>query len=1059
MGIEPTKDEKSIIAAYRGRLKSVNPEDHPEEFKQLREAYEEALALSKQEEIWANEDNEDSKANGPVFDWLKRVEQIYNDFSSRVNVKYWKELFQDETYVALDLRAEAEDALLRYLMSHWYLPQTVWQNISDVLDVRGRVDELSEIYSREFIEQAIIAGAVNQSLLPYDLFTPGVNGEECDHFINLWRKSLYTNDKEELASIIEELKNVKETHPYEHVLNFRLFLYDGKTEEAENEIKGLVHDYPDDIYLQTLWINYCLDNGMEDEAANHAEGVLKLNSDNRTALIALAECSFRAERFEEAKEKLYDLLDMLGLGDPLVDQLKSKLQGWNESYIAKLELQDNLTFDETINLAWCYLQNNRNEDCIRICEDMSLDAVEDLYRYHDVLGKAYFYSEKVAEAYEHIHSITEFLKTLEDDGTEKIGKRIKKYPDFLRIEAICLRRLGRDEEAEAIIKDIERIAPENIEFILQNGVDSLNKNDYQKALESFDRILLKKPNSPNVHYLRGLALYELFRDKEAYDAVDTALKSNGSQLEYYALKLDILIREEAWEAVHEVMDFLKQNKLDELCLYQWYIANLTEKEQKNKEKAVSQYYEVAKRFEAGENLMKPADLYYRILCLDGGDPKMGLDFAKMMGLLDKGLKSNPNHMGCLLYKAWVFKKKGNLSEALDLYHKVEQYPSHGINVETCLAYTYYDANDRERAFHYFQILLERNPDDLDALLRIGYCYNSLKEYGKAEDMFKKVIELSPDSTDGYNGLRLVYECTKQYEKALEQIGILLEKDDDPDKIKFHLGRKYKLLCRLARPLEAVAALEERDRMTKNSHSYSDMFEVYIRYKMWYEAEKVIKNWKKAKNAENEWYYAKLKLAFLRGESKILRKFARQMLFKNIQRKPTTESKILCNYYEYKCKWKKANNVLRWAVYFEPESIEYLCKYVWVSYLYGNKCKAQEKAEKLLSLLNQVIPAEPEYESLHRAEKVAALAVLGREEEARRELEIIRAGRVCGKCMERFCKGADIYEIILEEISGNIERALKIAENGLKECPNEIDFLLALIRLKKKRKKLKGKTAI
>ena len=42
LGIEKTKDTSEITAAYRTRLRQVNPEDDPEGFMKLRQAYEEA---------------------------------------------------------------------------------------------------------------------------------------------------------------------------------------------------------------------------------------------------------------------------------------------------------------------------------------------------------------------------------------------------------------------------------------------------------------------------------------------------------------------------------------------------------------------------------------------------------------------------------------------------------------------------------------------------------------------------------------------------------------------------------------------------------------------------------------------------------------------------------------------------------------------------------------------------------------------------------------------------------------------------------------------------------
>ena len=54
LGIEPTADKKAITKAYRMQLMHTNPEDKPEEFKVLREAYEQALS-------WASRQQEAAK--------------------------------------------------------------------------------------------------------------------------------------------------------------------------------------------------------------------------------------------------------------------------------------------------------------------------------------------------------------------------------------------------------------------------------------------------------------------------------------------------------------------------------------------------------------------------------------------------------------------------------------------------------------------------------------------------------------------------------------------------------------------------------------------------------------------------------------------------------------------------------------------------------------------------------------------------------------------------------------------------------------------------------------
>ena len=50
LGIESTMDKEKIRSAYMSRLAVTNPEDDPEGFKRLRQAYDEAISLSDKKE-------------------------------------------------------------------------------------------------------------------------------------------------------------------------------------------------------------------------------------------------------------------------------------------------------------------------------------------------------------------------------------------------------------------------------------------------------------------------------------------------------------------------------------------------------------------------------------------------------------------------------------------------------------------------------------------------------------------------------------------------------------------------------------------------------------------------------------------------------------------------------------------------------------------------------------------------------------------------------------------------------------------------------------------------
>ena len=152
LGIEPTKDKKAITNAYRQKLRQTNPEDKPEEFKALRAAYEEALTYADRA------DTEQVRDESPVGLWMEAITALYEDLPSRIDPAPWRVLMGSDVCIGLDTRPAAEEALLKFLMEHYFLPQTVWQVLEDTFQFTTRTEELYEIWPRDFIDHAVISG-------------------------------------------------------------------------------------------------------------------------------------------------------------------------------------------------------------------------------------------------------------------------------------------------------------------------------------------------------------------------------------------------------------------------------------------------------------------------------------------------------------------------------------------------------------------------------------------------------------------------------------------------------------------------------------------------------------------------------------------------------------------------------------------------------------------------------------------------------------------------------------------------------------------------------------
>ncbi|MDR0963229.1 MAG: J domain-containing protein, partial [Clostridium sp.] len=94
LDIAETKDKKQIKSAYYAKLAITHPEDNPEGFRRLREAYEEACRLADLPEV--EEDVPDLSDEDPLDRWIREADAIYADISKRIDVECWKALFAQD---------------------------------------------------------------------------------------------------------------------------------------------------------------------------------------------------------------------------------------------------------------------------------------------------------------------------------------------------------------------------------------------------------------------------------------------------------------------------------------------------------------------------------------------------------------------------------------------------------------------------------------------------------------------------------------------------------------------------------------------------------------------------------------------------------------------------------------------------------------------------------------------------------------------------------------------------------------------------------------------------
>lgn len=1048
LGIEPTEDKKAITAAYRARLRHVNPEDKPEEFKALRSTYEQALELCNMP--FQPEERDES----PLGLWKERLRLLYMDFPSRISVESWQELLNEDICLALDSRPMVEEALLRFLMEDFYIPQAVWQYLDGVFDWQLRRGELYESYPRDFIDYAVINGVRFAESLPYKLFSPGRDAAVCDDYRRIYYRANQLSG-EDLERELEQLLSLSEKHPYGELLSYRLLLEKGETEQAIAGYKALTERYPEDVKLCLEWTARCI--AMEDYSQGevYARRSLELCPGHNQARLMLADSLAGQGNYEDAKQEIYTLMDAAGGDQKRIYELSSIIRSWNEKTMDALESQvkaEPQNMELKSRLAWCCLQNDRNQQALELCRAID-DSYTDRYDYHNLYAKSCYALFMYEEALEHLKAAEELIRQMEPDGTEKTLRRIASLPEKIQMQGSCLIALKRQDEAIAFFRKAGDLAPEDPEVITNLGRALASMGESQEAAACFEKLTQLMPGSYHGYYLLAQSMFDMRRDREAFDAVNRALELEGTDLGVYVLKMRILLRNSVWEQVRETLDYLRQHGVTDAIEVVWCEAQLMEFGEEQKEKALELYHQLEGRIESGEHLQDAARLYYRILVLEGEklDARKAEDRAAMLSMAEKGLEADENDFALLDYKAWLLKRDGRRDDALELYHRLEREPRRNLDVERELAELYYeDLNtNAQKALDYYRTLIE-NDEQWTWHFYAGTCCKYLGDYEGSERHFLRVQELCPDGIDGYNGLSFLYDLMGRWEDSLRQLEKVTEiaRGLEGDRSRF-FRHKVRVLRRLGRPREAAAVVDELTELYGNSGCLRDKFEIYCQFGLWKEASELLKQMKR-RRLQNMADYLASKIDLLLFTEHYSR--ARQAKLDACGLSEEDDERFELLFAEMHMNEPGQMRIWEKRMKGQQNRTHELTNMAQLQWWSGNPEKSRDYAAQALEQLDALIPQNKLYEALYRCRRAMVLAILGREQEARQEFELIRSLPLCENCNYCACKDADIFQANMEEVLGNYDRAMELHRMGLQRFPDELDFAVGMIRCKKRGKK-------
>ena len=91
----------------------------------------------------------------------------------------------------------------------------------------------------------------------------------------------------------------------------------------------------------------------------------------------------------------------------------------------------------------------------------------------------------------------------------------------------------------------------------------------------------------------------------------------------------------------------------------------------------------------------------------------------------------------------------------------------------------------KEALVFYQIALEKDPDNTRALNGAGYCHTQLKAFGKALDSYSKSLKIEPQNVNSYNGIGEINIDLQKYSDAIPYFEESLK--IDPENVNAYNG--------------------------------------------------------------------------------------------------------------------------------------------------------------------------------------------------------------------------------------------------------------------------------
>lgn len=870
LNISETKDINIIKTAYRQQLIGVNPEDDPEGFKTLREAYEEAVRLSSIEE---------ELPDTPINRWIKKVELVYKKLSSRINVECWRSLFEEDVCKDFDTSEEVRDAFLVFIMDNYRLPVDIWILIEETFNLLASKEELYEKFPRDFVD-FITEESENKKWMNYNLFE---GNEEADvdgfiiHYLSIRRMNEY-KEYDEINKSLDEINKTNLWHPYLDIERIRYYINSEKIKEADKIGEKLRGRKYDDLYIKYYLAVLSMKTGDVKQAYEIANEILSVNPDHYGAKRIVSLYYYETEDYKEAKDIIIELMELFDYDETLMNDLKKV----NKKLIKLFKMQIEKEPDNKeikLELGWCFFQNNRYQECLTLIKDIELEQ-KIYYEYYNLITRTYMVMENYEKVYPCVKIwLDEILKVKEkatySEKDKKIVRRLplayffmaKCYRSFAQLEKEgknidkCLKYLELAIESEKNQGDLVKFLNEKALILLKSGKNKL-------CIDTCDKIIELNNRYFPAYVYRQEAFFNLRMGKEVIDDYYRAVDIYRGYAKPYILAAKVFIIFERYEDAKKVLDHAKEANIEsnELTYQEFRINRLTAST--NEERAIivegiKKLYDKAQE-EVGDLedislvLHELAICYYNMeeyeLALTTIEKKLKIKkstdsielkgdilyylekYEETINIYKEVIKEYPKYPYPYYVIGFCYERLNNDKKALSNFLKVLELDSEHKYVNNKIKEIYrrrfnkyYNKEDYNLAVKYAKCQVKLMPNCY-YYNELGLIYSDGYDFEDSIDAFKKAIEYDATDMYAYNNLGWVNKVLGNFDEAYKYYKLAIEHRTNDDFITHrNMATYYKITGQYEKAAEIYKEIFEQ---TKNTNLLKKLAYLYQRMGEW-----------------------------------------------------------------------------------------------------------------------------------------------------------------------------------------------------------------------------------